>query len=1606
MATSSAVKVCVRLRPLNKREKRGNTIPVVTANTEKGEINVVKGLSTKATRHGFNFDNVFSEFATQEEVFNQTLLPIVEQVMKGYEATVFAYGQTGTGKTYTMEGDINVDSQRGVIPRSCESIFDQLENSGKFANFKVTVSYLEIYNEELSDLLVEKGKNLRVCEQRGKIHCMGLSEMKVNSTKEIINIIQKAQERRQVAETKMNRASSRSHCLFTLRVISKEKVKDGVIEREGKLHLVDLAGSECAKSTGESVKSARFRESQNINKSLLTLGRVITALRDRLPRIPYRDSKLTRLLQEALGGRSQTCIIATLSPSILCVDETLSTLSYAEQAQGIKNKPVKAQVRMQANVGSSLSKGNNGSNLDGASRETFAEMEQRMLYMQAQCKEAQAALGRKHEEVSKLVARAELAENKVEELSINLLEANDNIEKAKVQNNKICLKLKETMQESMNKTYIIKARTETESKLTKEGTKLIESLKKSIDTSNQINDTLIHAKENEQSLRNSTKTFYETFVKDLDNVREQLNEFKENHANSVNTIQENMNKSVEKQTTVMEHSSTKLHSFSEESKMKLKNAKIETKEYSAAHAISTTKCQNEIKCHSEKQQQDGAEYNKIFNSKLKEMMESLTNHKTEIVSWMKEMEEQSTTVESELAVLVGVQSQETTAFVDSQLTMLKELSKTQISEMEETLSTFSNELKKVIKNEYAFSKSMTETHENLNLELGQHIAALTEQDDLFSKTITKHEQMQESLKKLSLKIQNENLKNVEKRGAEFINTFENEMDTITKALNVHADNALPKCEILTNKTNQLSNYLNTETANQKSLLTNQLKELKNICGTNMLGSTISRADTQREQLAELNKNVCKNTDMQVKTLNKQQNELEETLTHHNANGSTLTEEKHANTISKLDKHFEQHVSQQTFNINNQMMNLKDTVDFHKESRNARQQDLNVNIQTCENDVKTHTDTHKKLIEEQQKLFQDSLMEHKAKQEVIVKNVVTEMQRLLKQEMEEMTEMFSEKVISLTAKANSMEKNAQHMSEKILEQTGNISKQTNKWVDECNETVSKLEVVIDENDKMQNHLKESTIIVTKNIDELQGETKDWGTCGRKVAENLVKVTKASEDVEQNVKDMNLNVQEQVKTLSEGTTNWEENNIQTSESICNVQDEITKTVGMIDTAKNEVHIIATSVLNETKAWGNQSNIFNDSIGNTLNQLKDIKEQYISDQSSTQDSITKGHDKFMNSFETLNGELNVNMEKQQSQLQEKKANVANVIVANEKVAFEKLKSKFEALQAHTKNVSVKTVNDMHAMNVNMENTCKNLQNQVVEFNSSNENQIVDIQHTMIDYFNNASTEFVNLNALCGNFTTMSIQHEAEMQKTMLTYENLNKEITETFVSTINEMIQEDINDTQLFCKNRETFIVNFETATENIHIDLNGHYAECKKLLEDLDSSHKDQMATMILSTATEFKNIHEQNLDEFETLTSTFCNDTVAMNAMVEKVALPAVIKYSEDLSCTLADVLILKDVPDVVIPEEIQGNNEESKSLIKDDENPPAPSIDIEPKIPPNGTPSKKLHMKTIEVLSKSEENENIIPNSGKKVKRTPGNRNIKGSIRRNKRIKKPLGNHR
>ena len=384
----ATVKVVVRVRPANEKEMKAASPPVVQVQSQDNSVTVVKGSGKTQQRHVFAFDHVFGTYATQKDIFEQTLAPIVDDVMSGVESTVFAYGQTGTGKTYTMEGEINSEDHKGVIPRAVEAIFRRLDNK-KYLRSDVAVSFLEIYNEDLTDLLSNETR-LSICTNgEGKVVCKGLSQQPIATSTEVLRVLKQAQQRRQTGETNMNKQSSRSHCLFTLQVRSVERVGDCDLERTGKLHLVDLAGSECAKATGAT--GSRLRESQNINQSLLTLGRVISALREKSPRIPYRDSKLTRLLSEALGGACRTCIIATLSPSALCAEESMSTLHYARRAHGIKNKSAAANIRMSVN-------GPNGQNsVSVAGSQTFLEMQARLDYMENQCLEAQTALARQHE---------------------------------------------------------------------------------------------------------------------------------------------------------------------------------------------------------------------------------------------------------------------------------------------------------------------------------------------------------------------------------------------------------------------------------------------------------------------------------------------------------------------------------------------------------------------------------------------------------------------------------------------------------------------------------------------------------------------------------------------------------------------------------------------------------------------------------------------------------------------------------------------------------------------------------------------------------------------------------------------------------------------------------------------------------------------------------------------------------------------------------------------------------------------------------------------------------------------------------------------------------
>ena len=338
------IQVVVRCRGRSAREIKENSQVVVaaTGGLRGKEVTVSNGLVVPHSNKTYTFDRVFGPEADQAIVYDDVVAPILDEMLLGYNCTIFAYGQTGTGKTYTMSGDMNDNygtfaNEAGIIPRTLYRLFHLLDADG--LEYSVKISFIELYNEELKDLLaVEDEKKVKIYEDTKKnVVVQGMEESLVSSAEEGVKKLQEGSYKRQVAATKCNDLSSRSHTVFSITVHIKEKTDGEDVLRIGKLNLVDLAGSENIGRSG--AENKRAREAGMINQSLLTLGRVINALVERSQHIPYRESKLTRLLQDSLGGRTKTCIIANVSPAKMNLEETLSTLEYANKAKSIHNKP-------------------------------------------------------------------------------------------------------------------------------------------------------------------------------------------------------------------------------------------------------------------------------------------------------------------------------------------------------------------------------------------------------------------------------------------------------------------------------------------------------------------------------------------------------------------------------------------------------------------------------------------------------------------------------------------------------------------------------------------------------------------------------------------------------------------------------------------------------------------------------------------------------------------------------------------------------------------------------------------------------------------------------------------------------------------------------------------------------------------------------------------------------------------------------------------------------------------------------------------------------------------------------------------------------------------
>ncbi|XP_072292447.1 centromere-associated protein E [Eucyclogobius newberryi] len=343
MAEDSAVKVCVRVRPLIDREDAAcENAPTLHW---KADHNCVHQVDDGATVKSFSFDRVFTVHETTKQLYQAIAKPLVVSTVQGYNGTIFAYGQTSSGKTFTMMGS---DQTPGVIPLAVEDVFQTIQNCPDEKEFLLRVSYMEIYNETVTDLLVEswRRKPLEVRESLNKnIYVADLSEELVTSTAQALHWIRVGEKNRHYGKTKMNQRSSRSHTIFRMILESREtsdsETSDGAII-VSHLNLVDLAGSERASQTG--AEGARFKEGCNINRSLFTLGQVIKKLTEESQTgfINYRDSKLTRILQNSLGGNAKTVIICTITPETL--DETMSSLQFASTAKKMKNDPHVTEV--------------------------------------------------------------------------------------------------------------------------------------------------------------------------------------------------------------------------------------------------------------------------------------------------------------------------------------------------------------------------------------------------------------------------------------------------------------------------------------------------------------------------------------------------------------------------------------------------------------------------------------------------------------------------------------------------------------------------------------------------------------------------------------------------------------------------------------------------------------------------------------------------------------------------------------------------------------------------------------------------------------------------------------------------------------------------------------------------------------------------------------------------------------------------------------------------------------------------------------------------------------------------------------------------------------
>lgn len=534
-----------------------------------------------APSKSYKFDGIFTENSEQKEVYDAVVSPAVKSALEGFNCTVFAYGQTGSGKTFTMEGGLEggaawaaEHAESGMIPRAVRDVFDHLQKNMD-VEYSVRVSHMELFNEELIDLLGSPAdeKPLRLFEHpKEGVTVHNLEQVPVTSADAIFKILRRSSVRRREAATKLNASSSRSHCIFTVTIQTKESTSDnGELIRIGRLHLIDLAGSENVVKAGTINSSDAKRETGVINQSLLVLGRVITALSENRPHVPYRESKLTRLMADAIGGKNKTAMIACITQAASSYDETQATLEYAAAARKIKNKPeVNAKITKKAVIKEYLheierlkmqvnaAREKNGVYL---SPEEFQQMEEQLKAFKERAAKLETELSAKAKQLEDASSLLSTANEKLKDTTETLTMTQSDLEETRATLSETQGTLEQTQDALEENVEVIRHQSTTEKVLFRNATRILDTLdvrEQEVEALHAKIDRKRHMEEENRAISASFREYVGGKVQDM---TAQLERFRGMQSEQLATIRDTVHKFMEEKTADMDKLCEKLDSL-------------------------------------------------------------------------------------------------------------------------------------------------------------------------------------------------------------------------------------------------------------------------------------------------------------------------------------------------------------------------------------------------------------------------------------------------------------------------------------------------------------------------------------------------------------------------------------------------------------------------------------------------------------------------------------------------------------------------------------------------------------------------------------------------------------------------------------------------------------------------------------------------------------------------------------------------------------------------------------------------------------------------------------------------------------------------------------